>query len=609
MLETTPRKVLVGVASGDRVDAALDFAVSEALRRGVGVHLVHAVNPVLLATDSQSWSVIEGSLRRVGADALEAAAATVEHRLGEEHPVSTELVHGPASPALVTESERACVVVVQQPPLGDRTHVLTLSVTNGVAARAHVPVVAVPSGWDEHASSAPVVVGVKRPDLSHEVVRLALDEARARQVTLRILHGWRYSDAFDDVVFDEAGRAAHEDQLRRVVADGLSDLLTEYGDVETELVLRHDHAADVLVEESRTAGLLVLGRHQSAISRAPHLGSVVRGVLKESRCPVMVVDPVAGSATPDATGAVDAPVVAAVDGSASSDSAIRKAVHEARALGAPLRLVHVVPDYLPVSPMMPLTPAELTETAERILEHSERVARVTGPEIKEIGIRMPRGSRVHGIVDASVGARLLVMGRDRSFVQRLVSGRTMAGVAERASCPVESVPPDWQDTPRFGAVLVGVRSPVDAVPLLAHAFPVAAARAARLVVLHAWKLPTGYDDIISSRVALAEWETRTIAELEPLLEPWRAVYPELPVEIRVVHDRPVHALVRASEHADLLVVARRPHLVPGGFHLGGTARAVLRAAQCTVRVVPPEPVAAPGAEVSPEQVSVGATAT
>ena len=588
MPETTPRKVLVGVASGEQVDAALDFAVSEALRRGVGVHLVHAVNPVLLAADPQSWEVIESSLRRAGSDALEAAAATVEHRLGQEHPVSTELVHGPASPALVTESERACVVVLQQPPLGDRSHVLTLSVTNGVTARAHVPVVAVPTGWDEHASTAPVVVGVKRPDLSHEVVRLALEEARARQVPLRILHVWRYSDAFDDVVFEAGARAEHEDELRRVISDGLADLLTEYDDVATELVLRHDHAADVLVEESRTAGLLVLGRHQAAISRAPHLGSIVRGALKESRCPVMVVDPVTASAVPGVADAALGPVVAAVDGSPSSDSAIRKAVHEARAVGAPLRLVHVVPDHLPVSPMMPLTPAELNETAEAILAHSERVARVSDPSIKAIDIRMPRGSRVRGIVDASVGARLLVMGRDRSFVQRLVSGRTSAGVAERATCPVETVPPDWQDTPRFGAVLVGVRSPVDAVPLLAHAFPVAAGRTARLVVLHAWKLPTGYDDIISSRVALAEWEARTIAELEPLLEPWRTTYPELPVEIRVVHDRPVHALVRASEHADLLIVMRRPHLVAGGFHLGGTARAVLRAAQCTVRVLPPE---------------------
>ena len=590
MLETTPRKVLVGVASGDLVDAALDFAVSEALRRGVGVHLVHAVNPVLLAADPESWAVIEGVLRRVGSDALEAAAATVEHRLGQEHPVSTELVHGPASPALVAESERACVVVLQQRPLGDRSHVLTLSVTNGVAARAHVPVVVVPTGWDEHASTAPVVVGVKRPDVSHQVVRLALDEARSRQVPLRILHVWRYSDAFDDLVFEAGARAEHEDELRRVISDGLADLLAEYDDVATELVLRHDHAADVLVEESRTAGLLVLGRHQSAISRTPHLGSIVRGALKESRCPVMVVDPLTAPVAPGVADvdAGHAPVVAAVDGSPSSDSAIRKAVHEARAAGAPLLLVHVVPDYLPISPMMPLTPAELNETGERIVAHSERVARVTWPELRAIDIRMPRGARVRGIVDAAVDARLLVMGRDRSFVQRLVSGRTAAGVAERATCPVESVPPDWQDTPRFGAVLVGVRSPVDAVPLLAHAFPVAAGRAARLVVLHAWKRPTGYADIIASRVALSEWETRTLAELEPLLEPWRTTYPELPVEIRVVHDRPVHALVQASEHADLLIVMRRPHLVASGFHLGGTARAVLRAAQCTVRVVPPE---------------------
>ena len=591
MLETTPRKVLVGVASGEQVDAALDFAVSEALRRGVGVHLVHAVNPVLLAADPQSWAVIEGSLRRAGSDALEAAAATVEHRLGQEHPVSTELVHGPASPALVAESERACVVVLQQPPLGDRTHVLTLSVTNGVAARAQVPVVAVPTGWDEHASTAPVVVGVKRPDLSHEVVRLALEEARARQVPLRILHGWRYSDAFDDVVFEAGARARHEDELRRVIS-------RRAGRPAGGVRRRGDRAGAPPRPRRRRPGRGVA--HRRAVgARAPPVRDLPRAApgLDRPWGAQGVALPGHGGRPGDRSGRRrrrgGTPATARSSRRSTARPAatapIRKAVHEARAVGAPLRLVHVVPDYLPVSPMMPLTPGR----AERDGGGGSWRTRSGSPgcphrELREIDIRMPRGSRVQGIVDASVDARLLVMGRDRSFVQRLVSGRTAAGVAERATCPVESVPPDWQDTPRFGAVLVGVRSPVDAVPLLAHAFPVAAGRAARLVVLHAWKLPTGYDDIISSRVALAEWETRTIAELEPLLEPWRTTYPELPVEIRVVHDRPVHALVRASEHADLLIVMRRPHLVPGGFHLGGTARAVLRAAQCTVRVVPPE---------------------
>ena len=466
---------------------------------------------------------------------------------------------------------------------------LTLSVTNGVATRARVPVVSVPTGWDEHASSAPVCVGVKDPALSHEVVRLALEEARGRQVPLRILHGWHYTDGYDDVVFDDEARTAHEIELRLMLTERLATLLAEYDDVQTELVIQHAHAADALVDESRTAGLLVLGRHQSRISFAPHLGSTVRAVLKESRCPVMAVDPEPRPAEPD-TDEATRPVVAAVDGSAGSDSAIRKAVHEARALEAPLRLVHVVPDYAPVSPMLPLTPADLAETAQTILRDAEGVARTADPELESIEMRMPRGSRVRGIVDASVGARLLVVGRDRSLLQRLVSGRTAAGVAERASCPVEAVPPDWQETVHHGDVVVGVRSAQDAAPLLAHAFPVAAGRSSRLTVLHAWKIPTGYDDIIASRVALDEWEAHTVTELEPVLVPLRARYPEVPVEIVVVHDHPVHALVRASESADLLVVMRHPHRVPM-LHLGGTARAVLKAAHCTVRVIPPAWVA------------------
>ena len=199
----------------------------------------------------------------------EAAAATVEHRLAQE--TRSAPSWSTTGVAGAGDLERAaCVVILEQRPPGDRAHVLTLSVTNGAAAGAHVRV-AVPTGWEGHALTAPRG-RVERPELSHQVVRLALEEARARQVPLRFLHVWRYSDAFDDVVFGDGARAAHEDELAGS-SDGLADLLAKYDDVATELVLRHDHPADVLVEESRTAGLLVLGRHQSAISRAPHLGS------------------------------------------------------------------------------------------------------------------------------------------------------------------------------------------------------------------------------------------------------------------------------------------------------------------------------------------------
>jgi nucleotide-binding universal stress UspA family protein len=54
----------------------------------------------------------------------------------------------------------------------------------------------------------------------------------------------------------------------------------------------HERAADALLEACRSASLLVVGRHRHTIPLGPHLGSVVRAVLRHATCPVMVVDPV-----------------------------------------------------------------------------------------------------------------------------------------------------------------------------------------------------------------------------------------------------------------------------------------------------------------------------
>lgn len=56
--------------------------------------------------------------------------------------------------------------------------------------------------------------------------------------------------------------------------------------------------------------------------------------------------------------------------------------------------------------------------------------------------------------------------------------------------------------------------------------------------------------------------------------------------IVVRHAHPARAIVEASAHADLVLLARRPHAFPGG-HLGGTARAVLRESSCPVEILPP----------------------
>ena len=61
------------------------------------------------------------------------------------------------------------------------------------------------------------------------------------------------------------------------------------------------------------------------------------------------------------------PILVGVDGSRASSAAIRYAAHEALRLGAPLRLVHVLAEFVPMAPMAPLMPSDLEDTGRAIL--------------------------------------------------------------------------------------------------------------------------------------------------------------------------------------------------------------------------------------------------
>jgi nucleotide-binding universal stress UspA family protein len=295
-------------------------------------------------------------------------------------------------------------------------------------------------------------------------------------------------------------------------------------------------------------------------------------------------------------------VVVGVDGSEANLGALRYAVAEARALGSVLELVHVVPDLVPVSPFLPVTPDELTATGTTILRTAEDAVRSIDADLS-VESWLHHGWRAGELVGAAAGARVLVVGRDdRPLVERVLRGDTATGVAARAHVPVVEVPADWRppDPGTRPVLLVGVKSRVHAAALLSDAFREAAKRCASLLVLHAWRLPSVYDDIIGSRADADAWAATARTELEVLLRSWRDEYPEIPVEIRVVHDRAGHALIEASRDADLVLVVRRAHGVPPALHLGGVARAVLRSAHCPVRVVPPiETATLPG--LLPEQ--------
>ncbi len=275
-------------------------------------------------------------------------------------------------------------------------------------------------------------------------------------------------------------------------------------------------------------------------------------------------------------------VVAATDGGAEGTRAVRFAAREAARRGATLHLVHVVPQELyPV-----VEDDSLERRGNEVLHAAVAVAYEEEPGLT-VTATLVAGSRVPSIVgEVEPGDVAIVCSRGPNDLSRIWTGSTTTGVAARAACPVLVLPPRYDAArPRTGRVTVGVQRPDQSETLLATAFAEAVASGARLLLLHAWRLPSGYDDIITNRTAGDPWARHMTAQLEEAVAGPRASHPDVPIEVRAVHGQPARVLVDAAVGSDRLVIGKPEH---GGFvhHLGGTARGVLREASCPVLVVP-----------------------
>ncbi len=304
------------------------------------------------------------------------------------------------------------------------------------------------------------------------------------------------------------------------------------------------------------------------------------------------------------------PVVVGVDGSEQSDRAVRYAVREARRRGVGVMLVHAVHETAPMAAMLPLYSVEaFTEVGRRLVEDGTEIAHEVDPQVA-VKTSVRAGGRVGVLVELGEHASAIVLGhRSRSLAGRVLTSSTTTGVAARAHCPVISVPDAWSEAEDKGRVVVGVDESDASHDALVLAFHEAARRKAALVVLHAWKLPTAYDDIGYVQVSGEEWMASATEQLDKMLAPFREVHPDVTVEVDLRHEFAGPAMVSATEDADLMVVGRRGHGAPLGIYLGSLARMLIREGACPIEVAPQhgrhEPKAeerhiATADEVSPE---------
>lgn len=209
--------------------------------------------------------------------------------------------------------------------------------------------------------------------------------------------------------------------------------------VASQGILERGDVAGVLVNESRTASLIVLGKRGLHGLRG-RLGSVSAATAAHAECPVIVLpdgwDP--------APGDFNGRVVLAVDKLGAESPSVLRAARYAKAHGRGLSLVSVIPTITSLpsgSAELDLAISEqLTDPARELLQTIEDHIAQQVPGL-DISIHVLSGRPADALVQAADSAELVVMGtRGRGGFRGLLIGSVSQSVLVDAACPVMVVP-------------------------------------------------------------------------------------------------------------------------------------------------------------------------
>ncbi|MDQ0958207.1 nucleotide-binding universal stress UspA family protein [Streptomyces sp. B4I13] len=296
------RNVTVGLDGSTESRAAAEWAAREAKLRGLPLRLVHVWEPVpepmaqapLLGAETQAhWS------ERIPRETAEG--------LRLRHPgvhVEMEQISGRPADALAEAAKDAELLVLGSRGLSGIGGFLVGSVGMAVIAHTETPVILVRAGEqaaDEHeadpvgipsAATAylPVVLGLDTGHPDEAVIAFAFEAAARRGTSLRVVHGWNLPPYFayglpaDPELNAELGR-----QEAAALAGVLRPWRQKYPEIEVVEVSRCGSPANHVIDASREASLVVVGRRTRRSPIGAHIGPVTHAVLHHATAPVAVV--------------------------------------------------------------------------------------------------------------------------------------------------------------------------------------------------------------------------------------------------------------------------------------------------------------------------------
>ncbi|MET9574087.1 universal stress protein [Streptomyces sp. DT199] len=296
------RTITVGLDGSPESLAAAEWAAREAKLRGLALRLLHVYEPVpepmaqaplLGAETHQHWSE---KIPREAAGGLRLRHPGVE--------VTARHLAGRPSEVLGEAARTAELLVLGSRGMSGISGFLVGSVGLAVVAHAECPVVLVRAGEqaaDEHerdpvgipsgaTAYRPVVLGLDTGHPDASMIEFAFDAAARRETVLRVVHGWGRPSYYS---YGGAAELWRYEDLAQGEAIALAEALRpwreKYPAVDVTEASRPGNPAEQLINASREASLVVVGRR---IRRKPfgvHIGSVTHAVLHHAATPVAVV--------------------------------------------------------------------------------------------------------------------------------------------------------------------------------------------------------------------------------------------------------------------------------------------------------------------------------
>lgn len=286
--------VVIGYDETPEAAAALGWAADWADRQGCRLMVACAVDPLLPAGPDRGHGPGVGALRQV-VGRVAGRGADLARRSHEDLDVRSIGAVGRPSAELVALSESADLVVVGRRTRAEHPSASLGSVSFALSAHSRCPVVVV-QGDRRLAEGRPVVVGVDSSRAALRAVEFAARAAATAGVGLVVASAWSghqvepwLAELWGESTPGADPAGEEYDRAVASVAAAVDLVARNHPEVPTSSCTPQGSPPDVLLEEARDAGLLVVGARGGGGFVGLMLGSVSRGVLRQAELPVAVV--------------------------------------------------------------------------------------------------------------------------------------------------------------------------------------------------------------------------------------------------------------------------------------------------------------------------------